>query len=523
MRRAKDNRQLPKWYCRPEQTVCPHCGQTLKRAYVLWRKAIVFLSGRCWIENWAYRCSNSDCPEPTQVYTSQMAKSLTLHGSSFALEVIVQIGYWRFWKRWTVTQIHEVLTQERHLPISEREVLYLIGVFLVLGRCTYHLRLAEHAAYFQRHGIFLSIDALKPEKGNTALYVVRELTLGLVLQVKPLLSANQLALEQKVLQPVNAFGYRVRGVVSDDELALRLAVAQVWPTAAHQTCQLHCLQDAATPVEEADQCFKKALKRAFRAPFYTVARAVDQLSTDDPHHLALDLYAELIRSTLTEGNKPPFALGGVRVFEELAHLENSLQRSLKKGGIRSWNNCWPWCNSAERLPSPIGDSNDNSSGWWNWIDFSIHRNPMATPAPRAVQSNAKSSSFCPTWSNPHSTHPKTPRWWRISVPPFANAGHASSPAMRGPNATAPTTPWKLSSGASAPASDKFMGASPSTSLSCAMANGWSLSIPPRPSRKSYIGSSCLTKLRLIKSSPAFKKPKNGSGGCIDFAITPAVV
>ena len=187
---------------------------------------------------------------------------MTVRGSSFALEVIVQIGYWRFWKRWTVTQIHEVLTQERHLPISEREVLYLIGVFLVLLRCTYHLRLEERAAYFRRHGLFLSTDALKPEKGNTALYVVRELKFGLVLQVTPLLTADHCTLAGRVLQPVKALGYRIRGVVSDDEQALQLAVAQVFPGVDHQTCQIHCLRDAATPIVEADQAFKKAVKQA---------------------------------------------------------------------------------------------------------------------------------------------------------------------------------------------------------------------------------------------------------------------
>ncbi len=152
MRRAKDNRQVPKRYYRPEQTTCPCCGQTLKRCYPLWRKYIVFLDGRYLVISRGYRCPNPNCAEREPVYESQAARRLTVRGSSFALEVMVQIGYGRFWKRWTVAQIHELLTQERHLSISERAVLYLIEVFLVLLRCTYHLRLEEHAAYFRRHG-----------------------------------------------------------------------------------------------------------------------------------------------------------------------------------------------------------------------------------------------------------------------------------------------------------------------------------------------------------------------------------
>lgn len=333
MRRAKDNRGVERRYYRPERTHCPHCHQVLKHAYPLWRKHMVFLKGRYLVISVGNWCRNPKCPVAKQKrkFESQAARALTVRGSSFALEVIVQIGYWRFWKRWTVTQIQEVLTQERQLPICEREVLYLIGVFLVLLRSTYQLRIDAHAKYFAQRGLFVAIDALKPEKGNTALYVVRELKFGLVLQVVPVLCADQHTLARRVLEPIKALGYRVRGVVSDDEKAMCLAVKQVWPDVAHQTCQLHCLQEAATPIAAADQTFKKDLKKAVRAPFYAVCRALSQLPEDDPCQEVLTTYAELIRSTLTEGSKPPFALGGLRVFEDLTRIEASLGRSKKKG------------------------------------------------------------------------------------------------------------------------------------------------------------------------------------------------
>lgn len=168
MRRAKDKQQVPKRYSRPEQVSCPRCGQVLRRCYAVGRKDIVFLSGRYLVVSRGYRCPNPTCAGRARVYVSQAARGLTVRGSSFALEGIVQIGYGRFWRRWTVAQIQAVLTQERHLPISDREVLYLIGVFLVLLRCPYHLRRQAHTADFRRHGLFLAIDARKPEKGTTA-------------------------------------------------------------------------------------------------------------------------------------------------------------------------------------------------------------------------------------------------------------------------------------------------------------------------------------------------------------------
>lgn len=502
MRSAKDNRHVPKRYYRPEQTTCLYCGCTLKRVHQLWRKHISFLRGREWVVNWGYRCSNPDCEEQHRVYASSAARRLTIRGSSFALEVIAQIGYWRFWKRWTVTQIHEVLTQEQQMLISEREVLYLIGVFLVLLRCTYPLRLAEHATDFRRHGLFLAVDALKPEKGNTALYVVRELTFGLVLHVTPLLSADHLTLEQRVLQPVRALGYRVCGIVSDDEKALVLAVAHVWPGVAHQTCQAHCLQDAATPIEAADQTFKKALKQAIRGPLYAACRALNQLAPDDPRFLVLNTYAELIRMTLTEGSKPPFALGGLRVFEDLARLEASLLRSQKKGAIPSWISCWPWFNVVIPSRRSTDASNANATGWWNWIGAWTRPLTLNHARPGRASSNRSRTFWITCKSTPKITRTRL-RWSLISVRPSSNGGHGSLRAMPGLNVIAPTMIWKPSLAVCAPANAKFMGASRYTSLSCATASGPSSLIPQRPWTKSYNAFNNLTKPSLIKSMPDF--------------------
>jgi hypothetical protein len=437
-----------------------------------------------------------------QTFGSRAAQALTVRGSSFALEVIVQIGYWRFWKRWTVTQIHEVLTQERQLPISEREVLYLIGVFLVLLRCTYPLRLAERATYFRRHPLFLSIDALKPEKGNTAFYVVRELKFGLVLQVTPLLSANHPTLERRVLEPVKALGYRIRGVVSDDEQAIVLAVAHVFPDARHQTCQSHCLRDAATPIVEADQALKKALKQAIRAPFYTVCRELSQLEPEDPCQAVLNTYAELIRSTLTEGSKPPFALGGLRVFEDLTRLEASLARNQKKGAIHSWLNSWPWFNAGEASRLSIGGSSANETGWSNWTGGSTRRQ-IANRARLSAGLSVRLKTTWPNWKRMPNSIPAKPAWSRTSVPPSANAGLGSLPATPGLNVIGPTTIWKPSLVACVPASAKFMVASRYTSSSCAMGSGPSSLIPPKLLTKSCNAFSNLTKPNLIRSTPDF--------------------
>jgi hypothetical protein len=523
VRTAKDNTQSSKRYYRPEQTLCPYCHHGLERAYPIWRKYVIFLNGRCQVVSVGYWCSNPKCRQAGRLYVSQAAQRLTVRGSSFALEVIVQIGYWRFWKRWTVVQIHEMLTQTHHLPISEREVLYLIDVFLVLLRCTYHLRLEEHAAYFRRHGVFIAIDALKPEKGNRALYVVRELRFGLVLHQVSLLSTAHQTLVTRLFRPVQALGYRVRGWVSDDEKALRLAADIVLPGVPHQTCQSHCLRDAAVPITEADQALKKALKQAIRSPFYTVCRAIDQLAPDDPCQVVLSTYADLIRTTLTEGSKPPFALGGLRVFEDLTRLEASLQRSRKKGGIRSWVNSWPSFNVAAPSRPSIANSNVNGIGWSNWTDGWTLPSKTISHVPPAERSNATSKHFWLNWNTMPTCVPKMRRWWRIFARRSGNVGRAFSPAMLGLNAGAPTTTSKVSSDACGLANDRFMVASLCTSSSSAMVSGPSISIRPNLLNKYCSDSNSSIKPSLTKSMHGSARHNSDFAYNTAFVTTLAVV
>jgi hypothetical protein len=171
VRRTKDNHQVPKRsYC-PEQTPCPRCRPGLTRAYPLWRQHRVFWGGRYLVISVGYWCRNPQCRGAKQErrFVWQPAEALTLRGSSLALGVSVPSGSRRFGPRRAVAQIPEVLTPDRHLLSSERAVLYLRGVCLVLLRCPSPLRLAGHAAYVRPHGLFLALDALKPGEGNPAL------------------------------------------------------------------------------------------------------------------------------------------------------------------------------------------------------------------------------------------------------------------------------------------------------------------------------------------------------------------
>jgi hypothetical protein len=59
---------------------------------------------------------------------------------------------------------------------------------------------------------------------------------------------------KQLLAPVVALDPPVLGVLSDAQISERLAVAQLWPDVAHQTCQFHYLREASRQNESDCMC-----------------------------------------------------------------------------------------------------------------------------------------------------------------------------------------------------------------------------------------------------------------------------
>ena len=81
----------------------------------------------------------------------------------------------------------------------------------------------------------LSIDGMQPEKGNPALYVVREVQLGVTLMAEILETGDHQTIATDLLEPIKKWGLSIKGVISDVQESIRLAINHVWPDKPHQT------------------------------------------------------------------------------------------------------------------------------------------------------------------------------------------------------------------------------------------------------------------------------------------------
>jgi len=284
------------------------------------------------VTSWAYRCPNPICPGSPQVYASAEAETLHLKHRRYSRELIVNLGYRRFWQHQTIYELHEWLSEDLGVALTVRHVLNLLADFLALLRAAQPAKIRQKLKRLKE--LVIGIDGMQPEKGNTCLYVVRELQSGLTLLAENLDDSSQSSLSEHLFEPLNQLATQLswgwRGVVTDAQESLRLAVAHSLPGVPHQTCQFHCLRDAGDWIFQTDRKLKKQLKATLRQRLATLQRRLTHLPEANPYRAVLVDYAEAIRAALLINGIAPFDFGGISLFAALDDLAKSLANCQKK-------------------------------------------------------------------------------------------------------------------------------------------------------------------------------------------------
>lgn len=287
--------------------------------------------------SWGYRCPNPDCPEPKVVYRSAEAEELHLKKHQFGRDVVVQVGYRRFWYHQTLYELHDWLTLDLKLQVSPRQISNLLLDFLALLRAAQPAKVRTKLKSLKR--LIIGLDGMQPEKGNTCLYIVRELQLDLTLLAENLDESSEDEIIARLLQPLQNLARELalpwHGIVSDAQETIRTAVSKELPGVPHQACHSHCLRKAGELTFEADRALKTDLKAALRNRLKHVEQRIARLPEPNPYRPILADYADAMHATLLEGGVAPFELGGIRIFDDLSALAGSLAHCQEKGGMCS--------------------------------------------------------------------------------------------------------------------------------------------------------------------------------------------
>ncbi len=155
---------------------------------------------------------------------------------------------------------------------------------------------------------------------------------GEILLARSLLGGSEAELAPMLEEVRTVLPVPIRGVISDGQRSIRNAVASALPDVPHQLCQFHYLREAAKPVYEADRHAKKELKKHVRG-VRPVERALE--ARDDPEAEAVRGYCLAVRSALTDDGHPPLSAPGLKLYDRLEDIQDSIARvAEKRGGFR---------------------------------------------------------------------------------------------------------------------------------------------------------------------------------------------
>ena len=306
---------------------CPACEGPLWFAYENARK-ITTLDAVIGVTLQVRRCVNPACECYHRPYRPESEGRLALPHHEFGLDIIAWIGAQRYQACCSLPEIHRDL-QAQGVMIAARTVDHLLARYEELVSVAVEAP-ARRAALRQQGRLILAVDGLQPDKGHEVLWVVREVLSGEILAARSLLVSSQAELSGLLREAlVGLEGIPVKGVISDGQLAVRQAVAQVLPGAPHQLCQFHYLREAGRPIWEADRHAEKALRKRVRG-IRTIERQVEA-RTDAEAEITRG-YCAAIRGALSDPGQPPLEAGGLQLPQRLSLIEASLnQVALKRG------------------------------------------------------------------------------------------------------------------------------------------------------------------------------------------------
>jgi hypothetical protein len=305
---------------------CPLCGETMWAAYHNYR-TITTLDDVVHLTLQIRRCLNRAWPQFRRPYRPEEEGRLALPKHAFGLDVIACIGTLRYAQHRSLPEIHQHW-RDRGVAVALRTVLHLLERYdelLTLSLTdTARLQRITHA----QGRILLALDGLQPDVGHEVLWVLRDCLSGTVLLARSLLSAAQpdlAVLLRTVRQNVQG---PIAGIISDGQLSIRGAVAEVFPHVPHQLCHFHYLREAAKPIYEADRHAKKARKKRVRG-VRPLERRLE--GRRDPEAEVVRGYCAAVRSALTDDGRPPLEASGLKLHARLTAITASIERGEKRG------------------------------------------------------------------------------------------------------------------------------------------------------------------------------------------------
>jgi len=258
-----------------------------------------------------YICNNEECSNREQIVARHPE---ILYKKKYSRSEFVRIINLRYNKKYTTKQLLEEVPY-----ISKSVIREMIQSFRAAHRAGADDRIAKKFPPGTK--LRLSIDGMEPEKGQPAIYTVRETKEGTLLAADFLEIADAESLYKLVSQIESKYGIIIVGFISDKQTNIISMHDRYYPTVPHQYCAVHFMKNVTQDLRDGDQALLKNLRSEVRS--LAVFKTINGKNKEEDPHLAANerfVLAETKKALLALVNlkkKEMFDLAGLFLFGKL--------------------------------------------------------------------------------------------------------------------------------------------------------------------------------------------------------------
>jgi hypothetical protein len=270
-------------------------------------------------------------------------RSLAMPRWRIGWDVLLWMGFRRFKRHWSVSQIQGELWDSYTIQLSQQTITDYLRTYQLMVAARHQDMANLRHIYHTEKDVMLSIDGLQPEKGHETLYVVRELRRDRVWFAEPLLSSTHDEVRKVIHRAKTLAGQlkkSIRGWVSDKQGAFVTTIAEECPGVPHRYCNNHFLRDLAKLTLDKDSHAKVHMRQKIRGlrriEKDTLAEG-EQASlnerdlTQAQHAYAAQIvldYCAAVRGILNDNHGGPLTPPGWRMAQALETVCLSLERNV---------------------------------------------------------------------------------------------------------------------------------------------------------------------------------------------------
>ncbi len=223
-----------------ERPICKYCNKPIKIVSTSIIGPIVGLIENYDVQKRYYQCGRALC-KGGEEKPIQAENMIYPPKSDFDYEVYAKVAEFRWRRKLTYEEIIEAMEKDFGIVLNLATIERMLKTYEI--GCSQKYK-PEYKKRIQANGgVLLTIDGMKPLKGNPPLYTTRDEFTGLKIHSKRLTSESKIQIKEYLLvakQRIETeLGVEVIGIISDAHPNQRKAIAAVFPGVPHCLCHYH--------------------------------------------------------------------------------------------------------------------------------------------------------------------------------------------------------------------------------------------------------------------------------------------